>query len=321
MSRVDRLIEALTELTTERHLMDWISEELGLTTETQTKIIGTLIVLGVAIVVRIVVARTIQRNLDDTGAMYRTGKLVTYVTSLFALIGLAWVWIDAFDNLGTYLAVVSAGLAIALADVLKNIAGWAYIVLRRPFRVGDRIEINGTRGDVLDVRLFRFTVAEIGNWVDADQSTGRLIHVPNGVLFASQVANYTEGFEFVWHEVPVLITFESDWRLAEQRLVAIVHSQAPDIEARAGARIRETARSYHMKLDVLRPAVYLTVKDSGVLLTARFLAEPRSRRLIEEKIWRSVLEMIETEPAIELAYPTIRGFLRDPLPMASGSDT
>ncbi len=300
--------------------MDWITNELGLTAETQTKLVGTLIVLGLAFLIRIVVARAIQRKLDDTGAMYRTGKLVTYVTSFLAVIGLAWVWIDAFDNLGTYLAVVSAGLAIALADVLKNIAGWAYIVLRRPFRVGDRIEIDGTRGDVIDVRLFRFTIAEIGNWVDADQSTGRLVHIPNGVLFASQVANYTEGFEFVWHEVPVLITFESNWRLAEQRLLAIAHTEAPDIEARAGARIRETARSYHIKLDILRPAVYLTVKESGVLLTARFLTEPGTRRLIEEKIWRRVLAMLDAEPTIELAYPTIRGFLRGPVSMDSDSD-
>ena len=78
------------------------------------------------------------------------------------------------------------------------------------------------------------------------------------------MANYTEGFEFIWHEIPVLVTFESDWKRAEQILLEVVRSVAPDIEARAGARIRETARSYHIKLGVLSPIVYLTVKDSGI---------------------------------------------------------
>lgn len=99
-------------------------------------------------------------------------------------------------------------MAIALADVLKNMAGWMYIPSRRPFRVGDRIEIEGTRGDVVDIRLFCFSLMEIGNWVDAEQSTGRLVHVPNGSVFINQVANYTEGFQYIWHEMPVRTFFQ-----------------------------------------------------------------------------------------------------------------
>jgi small-conductance mechanosensitive channel len=118
-------------------------------------------------------------------------------TTVIALLAPAWIWIDAFNDLGTFLGLLSAGVAIALADVLKNMAGWMYIPSRRPFRVGDRIEIEGTRGDVVDIRLFCFSLMEIGNWVDAEQSTGRLVHVPNGSVFINQVANYTEGFQYI----------------------------------------------------------------------------------------------------------------------------
>ena len=92
------------------------------------------------------------------------------------VITLSFVWLEAFDDLTTYLGLVSAGLAIALADLLKNIAGWFYILVRRPFRVGDRIEIDGVQGDVVDVRIVRFSLIEIGNWVGSDQPTGEILY-------------------------------------------------------------------------------------------------------------------------------------------------
>lgn len=298
--------------------MDWVEEEFGIATGTQGKILASLIVVVVALVVRALILRGVHNRTDETELLYRTGKLTTYTTTLVVGLALAWIWFSSFSNVATYIAVVSAGLAIALADVLKNVVGWGYIVVRRPFRVGDRIELGGTKGDVLDIRLFRFTVAEVGNWVDAEQATGRLIHIPNGVLFLDQVANYTEGFEFIWHEIPVLVTFESDWKRAEQILLEVVRSAAPDIEARAGARIRETARSYHIKLGVLTPIVYLTVKESGILLTARFLTDVRSRRSVEQRVWRRVLDTFAAEERIDLAYPTVRTYLEGPIKLELG---
>jgi small-conductance mechanosensitive channel len=300
--------------------VDWITSEFGIAGRTQGKILASLIVVVVALVVRVLILRAVQRRVDETDVLYRTGKLATYATTIVVGLTLGWIWFSAFSSVGTYIAVVSAGLAIALADVLKNVAGWGYIVVRRPFRVGDRIEISGTKGDVLDVRLFRFTVAEVGNWVDAEQATGRLVHIPNGTLFGEQVANYTEGFEFIWHEIPVLVTFETDWKRAEEILLEIVRDTAPNIEARAGARIREAARNYQIKIGVLTPIIYLTVKDSGILLTARYLTDVRARRSIEQRVWRRILEAFAGEAGIQLAYPTVRTYLEGPIRLDSGAD-
>ena len=154
---------------------------------------------------------------------------------------------------------------------------------------------------------------EVGNWVDADQSTGRLVHVPNGVLFTQQVANYTEGFEYIWHEIPVLITFESDRDAARHIIEEALTEHAVDIEGRAGRRIRETARSYHIKVGTLTPTVYLTVRDSGVLLTARVLVDPRTKRDVEQRIWTHILNAFDTNPNIDLAYPTVRTYLQGPI--------
>ena len=101
---------------------------------------------------------------------------------------------------------------------MTNLAGWVFIAIRKPFAVGDRIEIGDHTGDVIDMRLFQFTLVETGNWVDADQSTGRIIHIPNGWVFRQSTANYTAGFNFIWNEIPVTVTFESNWEKARDIL-------------------------------------------------------------------------------------------------------
>jgi small-conductance mechanosensitive channel len=282
-------------------------------TELQTKLLASAITVIVLLVARRLVLRAVQPRVEELEAMYRARKISTYVITVVGLVTLGFIWLDAFDNLPTYLGLVSAGVAIALSDLLKNIAGWLYIVIRRPFRVGDRVEIAGLKGDVVDIRLFRFSLLEVGGWVDAEQSTFRLLHIPNGRVFTEAVANYTEGFDFVWHEIPVLVTFESNWRRAEEIVKEALATRAPEIEEQAARHIRETARRYHIKVGTLSPTVYLTVRDSGVVLTARFLTHTRHRRSAEETIWKSLLTLIEQDPAVELAYPTVRTYLHGPI--------
>ncbi len=262
---------------------------------------------------RWLVLRAVHRYVEEPDVWFRARRIATYTTTTVAVITLAWIWLEAFDSLPTYLGLVSAGIAIALADLLKNMVGWVYIMARRPLRIGDRIEVDGTRGDVVDIRLFRFSLMEIGNWVHADQSTGRLIHVPNGMLFTSQVANYTEGFEWIWHEIPVLITFESDWEQAKQIVRNQIDGAAPDPRRQASKHMLKAAREYQIKMGTITPIVYLTVKDSGVLLTGRLLVPVRDRRGVEEKVWQGILTEFAAAPDIELAYPTVRTFYAGPV--------
>lgn len=286
--------------------MEQFFSEFGVSADVVSKAVSSLIAIAILLVLRRVVVRAIQGRVEDPESMYRIRKSVTYVTTIVVILTLAWIWVDALDSVTTYIGLVSAGVAIALADVLKNLAGWAFIILRRPFRVGDRVEVGETIGDVVDVRIFRFSLLEVGNWVDADQSTGRLIHVPNGVLFTERLANYTEGFEFIWHEIPVLVTFESDWRRAKERIEQVLADSVPVVARDAEQRIRDTAREYQIRIGTLTPRVYVTVKDSGVLLTARFLVGVRSRRGADERFWEGVLDAFAEEPNVDLAYPTLR---------------
>jgi small-conductance mechanosensitive channel len=294
-------------------VIDRIAEGLNIT-HTQAQLVLTAAWIVGLVLIRVVVLAVVRRRIEDTVIWYRTRKLLTYATFILGAIVVATLWVEG-SGIPTYIGFLTAGLAIALSDVLKNLAGWLYIVIRRPFRLGERIEIKGHKGDVVDIRAFRFTLFEIGTErIDAEQPTGRLLHMPNGTLFTEPVANYTEGFRYLWHEIPVLITFESDWEAAEQILLEVIQHLTPDRSELAGvAEVRKAADLYRIGITALDPAVFLSVKDSGVLLTARFVVGIGRARMTEQEIWKGFLRAIAARSDIALAYPTIRTHLQGPI--------
>jgi small-conductance mechanosensitive channel len=279
---------------------------LGIGPDVQVKLLLSVLTIAVAWLLRRLVLRVANRRIDDPRARYQWSKSSGYLAFVLVVFLLGQIWLEAVQNLGTFLGLLSAGLAIALRDLVTNMAGWAFILLRQPFTVGDRVAVAGHRGDVVDIRLFQFTLLEIGNWVDADQSTGRVIHVPNAKVFSDSLANYTAQFPYIWHELPVLVTFESDWRRAKEILRTVVEEQAGSVVEEAKAAVHRASRKFLIFYRKLTPTVYTSVEDSGVLLTMRFICPVRERRGLSERIWEATLAAFATEDAVDFAYPTQR---------------
>ncbi|RLB61257.1 MAG: mechanosensitive ion channel family protein [Deltaproteobacteria bacterium] len=247
----------------------------------------------------------------DVQVQYRIRKTVAYITYPLAFLVIGRIWFAGFQAVSTYLGLLSAGLAIALQAPLVNLAGWAFILWRQPLKVGDRIQLGDDRGDVIDQRIFMFSLMEIGNWVDSDQSTGRVIHIPNGKIFTDVLANYSQGFQYIWNEIPVLVTFESDWRKAKQLLDEIAQRHGTSLSDSAARKLREAAKKFMIFYSKLTPVVYTTVKDCGVMLTIRYLCEPRKRRGSEQEIWEDILDAFAAHDDIDFAYPTQRYYHND----------
>ncbi len=279
---------------------------LGIGPHVQWKILLSAIVIAGIWLVRRLVLRVANHRIHDPRARYQWSKTSGYLAFAVAVFLLGQVWLEAIQNVGTFLGLLSAGLAIALRDLVTNMAGWAFIILRQPFTVGDRVALGGHRGDVVDIRLFQFTLLEIGNWVHADQSTGRVIHVPNAMVFSDSLANYTAQFPFIWHELPVLVTFESDWRRAKEILTRVVRDEAGSVVDEARAAVHRASRKFLIFYRKLTPTVYTSVEDSGVLLTMRFICPVRERRGLSERVWEGILAAFAEEDAIDFAYPTQR---------------
>src|SRR6266581_7603911 len=287
---------------------DWLQRSIGLSAATATKLEATLLVLVALWLVQRITLAIVWRRTHDGRLRYRWQKATAYITTPIALLIVGRIWFAGFQSIATFLGLVSAGIAIALKDILVNLAGWIFLVWRRPFNVGDRIQIGTHAGDVIDVRLFQFTLNEIGNWVQADQSTGRIIHIPNGKVLTDVIANYSEGFEYIWNEIPVLITFESDWEKAKQLLIDIVTRDSADTVKAAEESVRQSTRRFMIVYTTLTPTVYTSVAADGVTLTLRYLCQPRRRRVTEQKIWEDILREVAKHDEIDFAYITRRAF-------------
>ncbi len=279
---------------------------LGMTPESQIKVVKSLLVVLFFLLVRSVLMRVLLRNVTDVRQRYSWSRGVTSTIAVLILIFLGVIWFAGLERIATFAGILGAGLAVALHDTIANIAGFLFIMIRRPFEVGDRIEIEGVAGDVIDIRVFQFSLLEIGNWVDADQSTGRILQVPNGKVLRAVTASFNKGFDYIWHEIPVLVTFESDWKKAKGILEAIVDDDSFVVAEEVERQVRRAASRYLIYSGKVTPIVYTSVRDSGVLLTVRYMTKPKTRRGTEQRLWEQILEQFAENDDIELAYPTVR---------------
>lgn len=287
---------------------EWLTDHFGIAVGLQEKLLSTLAAILVLLILRKIILYFLSKKVDDLKIQYKWRKSLTYLVSFIALLIITRIWFHGFDSFATFFGLISAGFVITLKDPILNFAGWGFIIIRKPFTVGDRIEINNVAGDIIDIRIFQFTLMEIGNWVDSDQSTGRMIHIPNGKVFTEYQANYSTGFNYIWNEIAVLITFESDWKKANQILLDIVNQRTENLTTGVRNQIKETSRKFMVFYSVLTPTVYTSMKENGVKLTMRFLCDVRKRRSTEQSIWEDVLDEFAEHDDIKYTYHTTRFF-------------
>lgn len=275
------------------------------------QIIASVVAIFVIWLIRFLAVRIVNNKVKDAATQYKWRKNLTYISVFIGFLVVGSIWFRGLQSIATFLGLLSAGLAIALKDPVTDFAGWLFLMWRKPFDVGDRIQVGDVKGDVIDLRIFKFTLLEIGNWVHADQSTGRVIHVPNHKVFTDSLANYTSDFEFIWNEIEILITFESNWEKAKEILQEISDKHLADFVDQAKEQVSRAQKSYLIHYRYLTPTVYTDVRDSGVCLTIRHLTNPRRRRSVSQAIWEDVLRAFHKDDELELAYPTMRIFRQE----------
>lgn len=271
-----------------------------------TYIFETIAIILVLIFIHLLVIRIVRRQTKNETLRYKWRKNLAYTLSFFGFILVGRIWFEGMGSIATFLGLLSAGLAIALRDPVTDMAGWIFIMWRKPFDVGDRIQIEENKGDVIDIRFFKFTILEIGNWVQADQSTGRVIHIPNHFVLRHSVINYTSDFDFIWNEIEVVVTFESDWKRAKSILEEIMAKHLEEYVSDAEEQVRRATKSYLIRYKNLTPIVYTEVVDAGVKLTMRHLSYARRRRGLNQLIWEDILDRFSQEDSIDFAYQTLR---------------
>ncbi len=252
------------------------------------------------------VNRIINRRIEDIKQKYNARKTAFYLMTFLMLLSLALIWIKDLSKLTVVLSVLGAGLVVSLQELILCIAGWFIIIFRKPFDTGDRIEIGGIKGDVIDIGFLQTALLEIGNWVVEDQSTGRVLHFPNSMVFRNAVFNYTRDFEFIWNEIKVVVTFESDWKKAREIILGHAQDEAERIKKEVDRLIRRMATQYLIYYEKLTPIVYVKIVGHGIELSLRYLTEAKKRRSTQDEISGKIIDDFEKEPRINFAYDTFR---------------
>ena len=268
------------------------------------KAMRTFLVIVAGYLLILLLTTIVNKRVHNIRAKHIVRKSIIYLITTLAALLVISLWIQYMRSVVVFMGVIGAGVALALQEAVLCIAGWFLIVARHPFRAGDRIELGGVKGDVIDIRIFQTSLLEIGNLVEADQSTGRIVNVPNSAIFKKESYNYNQGFEFVWNEVKVLVTFQSDWKRAEEIMLEHGMHIASGKEDVVKQKIDYMTRRYMIKYGKLTPIVYVDVKDSGVQLTLRYLSGARNVRSAQDALWRNLLDDFKKEENVTLAYPT-----------------
>ncbi|MFW6145918.1 MAG: mechanosensitive ion channel family protein [Planctomycetota bacterium] len=269
---------------------------------------------GIAMAIYIAIGaiqHRLSRDITGIEARHKIRLTTSWAGIGIFVVATAVIWAAGVRDLGLFLGIIGAGLALSLQETLLCVAGWLLFIVRRPYDIGDRIEIDNRIGDVIGVSVFQTTMLEVGKWVEADQSTGRMLIIPNSMIIRHAIYNYAKGFPFIWDELRVTITFESDWRQAERLMLEEAEVEADKIAPQVKRQIRRMQRHYAIHYEHLTPTVYTAIADNGVTLTLRYLCPVRQRRAVTHRLSRTILQTFLSHDAIDFAYPTTR-FYRNP---------
>ena len=247
----------------------------------------------------------VTKRIKESKTRYSLRKLISILSLATFALAFASIWIVEAQNILIAFGLVGAGVAIAIQDIFKNFIGGIMIVINGLYSVGDRIEINQKFGDVIDIGLLYTTLMETREWVAGDQVTGRLTTVPNGVVLAGTIQNYTRDFEFIWDEITIPITYDSDWNVANAVILDVVKRETKQISENAAKRIVDIEGKYYFTKRSLEPVIFLTLTDNWITFAIRYMTEVRQRRVLHDKLSRLLLAEIEKHEKIKIASATL----------------
>jgi small-conductance mechanosensitive channel len=249
--------------------------------------------------------------------LFLTRRLMRYGLALAGMAVIAGFLFDDLSMVAATLGVVSAALVISLQDVCTSIAAWFVIMAGGKFGIGDRLEIEGTRGDVLDIQLLRTTLLELNGWLGVDQPTGRVMVIPNNFIFKHKVFNFNHGHPFVWSKIDLTVTFATPIAQAQALFMHVLeHEAASQFAAAQGGAAGIMLKRYGVDESDFKPKIYTVIATDGVTLTLLFVAHYREVSSTRSRINRRLIAELETHREIQLAFHTVSVLHETPLPGA-----
>jgi len=271
--------------------------------------VGKIVAVIVGVIVINVLTRVVRRvllgRIEGNDTRYRLRKLLNAAGVVVSILLVTIVFSNKLGSLTVAFGVAGAGIAFALQEVIASIAGWVAISFGNFYSIGDRVQLGGITGDVIDIGVLRTTVMETGQWVKADQYNGRIVRVANSFVFKEPVFNYSGDFPFLWDEITVPVKYGSDYRLARQIMQGIAEKELGHHVPQAKKTWHDMVNKYRIEDARIEPAVTLIANDNWLEFTIRYVTNFKTRRSTKDVLFTRIMEEFdETAGKVQMASAT-----------------
>ncbi|MEA5097881.1 MAG: mechanosensitive ion channel family protein [Burkholderiaceae bacterium] len=244
--------------------------------------------------------------IQDNEMRYRANKVMSFIGFLLVIILTVVIFSDKLSGLTIAFGVAGAGVAFALQEVIASFAGWLAIMFGGFYKTGDRVQLGGIKGDVIDVGVLRTTLMEIGQWVDSDLYNGRIVRIANSFVFKEPVFNYSGDFPFLWDEIKIPIMFGSPYEETRELFQSITNEVVLTHSSEAQKSWAHMVEIFMIDNIPTHSAVTLLVNDNWVEYTIRYVVRFRMRRATKNELFSRILAAVEaTNGRIKFASSTV----------------
>jgi small-conductance mechanosensitive channel len=268
------------------------------------KIFQTAAVFFIALAIDLLAERFFLRLINIPRVRFIVSKTAGYVTYILAIIITLAIWIEQAQNLFFAVGVIGAGIAIALQKPIANLVGFLVLLTTRPYNTGDRVEIGGEAGDVIDIGIFYTKIMEIGKWTKYDQFTGRVKTIPNSFVLEKVINNYSKDFGFIWEELMIPITYGSNLKKARKIMIAAAEHVTGKFVERSKRQLRRMTYKYLVEPRDVIPIVYVTPTDNWIELRLRFIVDAKHRRSTINPVYEEILAKFKKQKDIAISSKT-----------------
>ncbi len=268
-------------------------------------VIGTIATVAAAVLVYVLAAFYAKRTAQDEKERYRRRNFYTTIVVISAAIIIAALWAKNLKEKGTFLGLLGAGLAVALREPLLSIAGRLAVFSGHMYTAGDRIELQGMTGDVIDIGFFYTRMLEIGSWIHGDQYSGRILLIPNSMIFGTPISNYTQHLSCIWDEIKLPITYGSDMDAATRILTEVGAAYTQQFLKTAQKELEAMKRQFLVPQVEFQPTVFVRVTSNWLELTMRYVVEAKKRRMASSYLYTEVFKRVQKNKQIQIASETM----------------
>jgi small-conductance mechanosensitive channel len=261
--------------------------------ETVGKLVFALICLIVLWILLRFIKAFVSHHVKDSDSRYRSRKLLDFSGYVFTLLIIAIVFSTKLNNITVALGIAGAGIAFALQEVIASVAGWLAVMLGGFYKTGDRVQLGGIKGDVIDISVLRTTLMEIGQWVDGDLYNGRIVRVANSFVFKEPVVNYSADFPFLWDEIKIPIQYSSNYQKARELFLFIANEVGGNTAKEAQEIWAHALNKYVIENASTEPMVTIVANTNWVEFTIRYTVDYQKRRVTKDKLFSRILEEVD----------------------------